>query len=646
MNELIFGKDMLKRVLTIPPGRLTKQEQDILAELRYDKCKRPVIMVSESRPARVSGSRTTISAIKRYIEDNKLKIDFRYCSGKGFQQYEPFVDVQLPGKARVSFGPVTPDIVPLILDGMVNNNLPAEYVLWQYQNNLHEPWDNVPYFHDIPYFAGQTRRLTRNFGLTDPNSIDQYIAHDGYRSLIKAITNYTSAEITDVVEQSGLRGRGGAGFPAADKWLVARTTPSDQKYLICNADESDPGSFADKALLERDPHKVIEGVAISAYAIGAGKAYIYINSSDNYSYDLINNAIQQAISYGLLGENIFDSGYNLRMEVYRGAGAYICGEETALIRNVEGGRAVPRQKPPYPAEKGLFGRPTVVNNVETLFNVPDIVSFGPMWFRAEGTDGCPGTKILSLTGKLTRQGLVEVPFGITLDGIINGIGGGIRENGTLKALLIGGPTGKFLNESSLKMKLDYDDFRKDGIFMGSGGMIALDESNCMIDAARYFIHFLSKESCGKCIPCREGSRRMLEILDAITHRPDQGTTHEPLERFKGVMTLESLGEVIRDTSLCGLGKHASDTVLSTIRLFREEYEEHIFERKCRAGVCTDLQSYSIDMEACTGCTACAKKCPVNAIFGTPRQPYVIVEQKCIGCGTCLKTCKFSAVKTS
>jgi NADH:ubiquinone oxidoreductase subunit F (NADH-binding)/Pyruvate/2-oxoacid:ferredoxin oxidoreductase delta subunit len=645
MTTVRIPKEFLKRILTTTTAKLPKQEQELISELKFDKCNRPVIFVSESRPARVSGSDYTYSAIESYIRENNLNVDLGICSGKGYQQFEPFVDVQLPGKARVTFGAVSPDMVPMILDAMVNNTIPEEYVLWQYEHPMHEPWDRVEFFGKIPYFAGQQRRLTRNFGLSDPNSIDQYIARDGYKAFVKAISNYTAADITEIIEQSGLRGRGGAGFPTAVKWQVARTTLSDQKYLICNADESDPGSFTDKALLEREPHKVIEGVAIAAYAIGAAKAYIYVNASDTYSSGTISRALAQANDYGILGENIFDSGYNLHIEVIRSAGAYICGEETALINNIEGRRAIPRNKPPYPAEKGLFGKPTVVNNVETLFNVPDIIHHGPMWYRTVGTDSSPGTKILSLTGKLNHQGLVEVPFGLTLEDIVFSIGGGIRDGKKFKALHIGGPAGRCIDHTGLNLQLDYKVFKDAGVFLGSGGMVVMDEENCMVDVARYFIHFISKESCGKCIPCREGSQRMLEVLDAISHRPDQGFTHEPLERFKGVMTLESLAEVIRDTSLCGMGKTASDTVLSTIRLFRDEYEEHIFERKCRAGVCTDLQSFYIDMDACTGCTACAKKCPVNAIIGTPRQPFFIIEQKCIGCGICLETCKFSAVKT-
>ncbi len=645
MGNAAFDREFMRRILMQPGSKLSAGEQQVLAEWRFDRCQVPVIMVSESRPARVSGSAATAEAIRQYIADNKLHVQFGLCSGKGYQQNEPYVDVQLPGKARVSFGPVSPDMVPMILDGMVNNNLPAEYVLWQYQNSLHEPWDNVPAFSDIPYFSGQERRLTRNFGLSDPESIEQYIARDGYKAFIKAISNYTSSDITDLIEQSGLRGRGGAGFPTAAKWQVARNTQSDQKYLICNADESDPGAFTDKALLEREPHKAIEGIAIAAYAIGVSRAYVYVNASDSYSTGMISRAIQKVYDVGLLGENIMDSGFNLRIEVVRSAGAYICGEETALINNIEGKRAIPKNKPPYPAEKGLFGKPTVVNNIETLFNVPDIIHHGPMWYKSVGTEKSPGTKVLSLTGKLNCQGLIEVPFGITLDNLVNKIGGGIRNNKKFKALQIGGPAGRCLDASSLQLKLDYQTFQDAGIYLGSGGMTVMDEENCMVNVARYFIHFISKESCGKCIPCREGSRRMVEILDAITHRPDQDSSHEPLERFKGVMTLESLAEVMHDTSLCGLGKNASDNVLSTLRLFREEYEEHVFERKCRAGVCTDLQTYFIDMDACTGCTACAKKCPVNAIIGTPRQPHFIIEQVCTGCGICLETCKFSAVKT-
>ncbi len=645
MPERIMNREMARRILAVAPAKWTREEQNAVNLLKRDKCLVPVILVSESRPARVSGSDNTLVAITRYIEENNLKVNTGRCSGKGFQQNEPFVDVQLPGKARVTFGPVKPEIVPLILDGVIHNNIPLEYALWQYRHPQHEPWDQVPFFENIPYFSGQQRRLTRNFGLSDPGSIEEYIARDGYKAFIKAISNYTATDITELVEQSGLRGRGGAGYPTAAKWLVARNTYADQKYLICNADESDPGAFTDKALLEREPHKVIEGVAIAAYAIGASKAFIYVNATDSYSSDTIRKALVQATEYGLIGENIFDSGFHLKIEVVRSAGAYICGEETALINSLQGKRAIPRQKPPYPAEKGLFGKPTVVNNIETLFNLPDILLFGPQWYRNTGTPDSPGTKILSLTGKLKHQGLIEVPFGITLDEVIHFIGGGVRNNKNFKALQIGGPAGRCVDASSLNLRLEYKAFRDAGIFLGSGGMVVLDEDNCMVDVARYFLRFISRESCGKCIPCREGSRRMLDILNSISHRPEEGASHEPLERFKGVMTLESLAEVIKDTSLCGLGKTASDTVLSTLRLFREEYEEHIFERKCRAGVCTDLQTYYIDREACTGCTACAKKCPVNAIIGTPRQPFYIIEQTCTGCGICLETCKFSAVKT-
>lgn len=641
----IITKDLLKRALTVPEAKLTKSEQDALMQIRFDKCIKPVIFVSDSRPARVSGSLETYKAIKNYIDDYNLDVDLRSCSSKGYQAYEPFVDVQLPGKTRLTFGNITSERVPMVLDGMINNNIPEKHVLWQYKNSSHEPWDNVPYFDDIPYFTKQERRLTRNFGLTDPSSIEQYIANSGYKAFIKAISNYTASEICDLIEQSGLRGRGGAGFSTSEKWHIAKNTQSDQKYIICNADESDPGSFTDKALLEREPHKVIEGVSIAAYAIGATKAFIYISASDDQSFTKIKSAIVNAENNGLIGENIFDSGFNLKISVIRSAGAYICGEETALINNIEGKRAIPRNKPPYPAEKGLFGKPTVVNNIETLFNVPDIVNYGPLWYRSVGTSNSPGTKIMSLTGKLKNQGLIEVPFGITLQSLIDDIGGGIRDGKKFKALQVGGPSGRCIDSGGLNLTLDFEIFAKEGLFMGSGGFVAMDEDNCMIDAARYFVNFLSKESCGKCIPCREGTRRMLEILDAVSHRPDQGAMHEPLERFKGVMTLESLAEVIKDTSLCGLGKTASDTVLSTLRLFRDEYEEHIFERKCKAGVCTDLQIYYIDTEACTGCVACAKKCPVDAIIGTPRQPFFIIEHKCIGCGVCLETCKFSAVKT-
>lgn len=623
-----------------------EHQADVLARLeaiRHERIEKPILYIGAGTCGRAAGAAKLIPQIEAYLKDHGLEAEIIEVGCIGFCAIEPLLDVQLPGKARVSFSQVAPHRLETILNGVFSNNIQKEYVLGQFRHPHLELYDGVPFIEDHPFFARQQRVVLADCGIINPASIEEYIARGGYQAYAKVIRMYTSTKVCEIVSQSGLRGRGGGGYPTGQKWKIAHDTPSDQKYLICNADESDPGAFMDRAVMEGDPHRIIEGMAIAAYAIGVRKAYIYIREEYTLAIERLEKALQQAKTYGLLGEHILKSGVNLEIIVRKGAGAFVCGEETALIRSIEGQRAMPSPKPPYPAIKGLFGKPTVVNNLETLANIPSIFKQGPNWFQSIGTETSKGTKVFALTGKIENAGLIEVPMGTSLREIVFETGGGSSNNRAFKAIQIGGPSGSCLSADDLDLHIDYNELNSKGHIMGSGGLVVMDENTCMVDMARFFIEFLHKESCGKCIPCREGTGRMLDILNSITMRPTNESSHETLKRFKGVMQLESLAEVIRDTSLCGLGQTAPNPVLSTLQLFREEYEEHIFDRKCRAGVCKELRTFYIEVDKCTGCTACAKKCPSNAIIGTPRQPHFIVQDKCIGCGICFDTCKFVAV---
>ena len=501
----------------------------------------------------------------------------------------------------------------------------------------------MPELKDHPFFAPQTRWVMANCGIIDPGSIDEYLSHGGYMAASKALGGMTREEVCNAVEQSGLRGRGGGGFPTGRKWKFALNTPADKKYLVCNADEGDPGAFMDRAVIEGDPHRLIEGMILASYGIGASKAYVYIRAEYPLAIKRLVAAIAQAKELGLLGQNILDSGFSLDIVIKEGAGAFVCGEETALLGSIEGRRGMPRPRPPFPAVEGLFNKPTIINNVETLSNVPSIVLNGAEWFNSVGTEGSKGTKVFALSGKISRTGLVEVSMGTSLRDIIESIGGGVPGGRKFKAVQIGGPSGGCIPTQHLDVRIDYESLKELGAMMGSGGLVVMDEDNCMIDVARFFMDFIQRESCGKCIPCREGTRRMKEILDRIAkgRRGEKGV--DALERFQGVMYLERLSEVIKDTSLCGLGQTAPNPVLSTLRWFRHEYEEHVYERRCSAHSCGELLTYSIDPEKCTGCTLCAKRCPADAIVGAPKSLHHIIEEKCIGCGSCVDACRSEAI---
>lgn len=486
----------------------------------------------------------------------------------------------------------------------------------------------------VDFFRKQKRIALRNCGLIDPESIDDYLAADGYKALEKAVTSMTPQQVIETIKKSGLRGRGGGGFPTGLKWELTAKPEADEKFVICNADEGDPGAFMDRSVLEGDPHSVLEAMALCGYAIGANTGFIYVRAEYPIAVERLFTAIVKAREYGLLGKNLFGSGFDFDVEVRLGAGAFVCGEETALMNSIEGKRGMPRPKPPFPATNGLWGKPTVINNVETLANIPPIILNGAEWFSAIGTEKSKGTKVFALGGNVVNTGLVEVPMGTTLREVIYEIGGGIPNGKSLKAVQTGGPSGGCLTADHLDQPIDFDTLTSLGSMMGSGGMIVMDEHNCMVDVARFYLDFTRDESCGKCTPCRVGTKRLLEILEKIT---DGKGTLEDLE------DLERLSEQIKNTSLCALGQTAPNPVLSTLKYFREEYEAHVVDKKCPAGICRSMLTFSIIEELCKGCGLCARRCPAEAISGQVRQPYTIDQNTCIKCGLCLESCKFNAI---
>ena len=494
--------------------------------------------------------------------------------------------------------------------------------------------DDVKSLQETDFYKKQHRVALRNCGVIDPENIEEYIAFDGYMALAKCLKEYTPAEVIQIVKDSGLRGRGGGGFPTGLKWSFTAANEADQKYVVCNADAGDPGAFMARSVLEGDPHCIIEAMAICGYATGASEGYVYVRAEYPIAVKRLKIAIDQAREYGLLGKNIFDSGFDFDVHVRLGAGAFVCGEETALMTSIEGNRGEPRPRPPYPAVKGLFGKPTTENNVETFANVPQIILKGADWFASMGTEKSKGTKVFALGGKIKNTGLVEIPMGTTLREIIEEIGGGIPNGKKFKAAQTGGPSGGCIPAALMDTPIDYDNLTAIGCMMGSGGLIVMDEDNCMVDIAKFFLNFTVDESCGKCTPCRVGTKRLLEMLDKITAGK---ATMEDLDR------LEDLCNYIKANSLCGLGQTAPNPVLATLKFFREEYIAHVRDKKCPAGVCKALMTYAIDADKCRGCTACARKCPAGAISGKVKEVHTIDTEKCIKCGVCMETCKFGAV---
>jgi len=564
------------------------------------------------------------SKINEYQLDKEVQVISTGCFG--LCEEGPIVVVYPEG---AFYNKMTVDKVEKIVEEHIyKGRIVKEYL---YEESIDE--DIIKSLSEVSFYNKQKRVSLKNCGIINPEDIREYIAQDGYMALGKALTEMTPEDVIKVVKDSGIRGRGGGGFPTGVKWGFAAPNKSDQKYIICNADEGDPGAFMDRSILEGDPHSILEAMAIAGYAIGATKGYVYVRAEYPIAVKRLEIAIEQAKKEGLLGKNIFESGFDFDLEIRLGAGAFVCGEETALIASIEGKRGMSRNKPPFPANKGLWGKPTIINNVETLSNIPQIINNGADWFRSFGTDKSPGTKVFALGGKINNTGLVEIPMGTSLEEVIYDIGGGCPDGKQFKAVQTGGPSGGCITREHLKTPIDFDSLVELGSMMGSGGMIVMDEDNCMVDVARFFLDFTVDESCGKCTPCREGTKRMLEILNRIV---------EGKGSLEDLDTLEELSETIKDTSLCGLGQTAPNPVISTLKYFRDEYEAHVTAKTCPAGVCQALLSYVIT-ENCRGCTKCVKVCPVDAISGKVKEVHEIDQDKCIKCGACIEACPFDAI---
>ncbi len=537
----------------------------------------------------------------------------------GLCSKDALVEVIING-SKATYQYVKPDMIPRIVDEHIIGGKPVSD--WLVQEDYHD------------FYKKQVKVVLSDCGKVDPESMDSYLALGGYKATEKVLTSMGPENAIEEIKKSGLRGRGGAGFPTGVKWETCRKVSSDQKYIICNADEGDPGAFMDRAVLEGNPHTVIEGMVIGAFAIGASKGYVYVRAEYPLAVERLTHALKEARAKGFLGKNIFNTGFSFDIIIKLGAGAFVCGEETALIASIEGQRGMPRPKPPFPVFSGLWGKPTVINNVETLANIPYIINRGAEWYSSYGTEKSKGTKVFALTGKIKNTGLIEVPMGITLKEIIYDIGGGIEGGKALKAVQTGGPSGGCIPASMLDINVDYESLAKVGSIVGSGGMIVLDEDNCMVNIAKYFLSFTQAESCGKCVPCRIGTKRLLEVLDRITK--GKGAEGD-------LELLENLCTNIKAASLCGLGQTAPNPVLSTIKYFKEEYEAHIRDKKCPAKVCRDLLVYSILEEVCTGCGACRRACPSGAITGEKKKPHKLNKDLCIKCGACFEVCKFKSV---
>jgi len=598
---------------------------------------KPRILIGMGTCGIAAGAEDILKTLREELDKNGLQADIIQVGCIGFCYAEPLVEIAKPGKPAIFYGNLTPALIKeIVRDYLVGNNPRPELALGTRGEGT---IDGIPNLFDLPVLKPQKRIVLRNCGNIDPADINHYIANDGYDGLRESL-RMKQQEIIDEIKKSGLRGRGGAGFSTGLKWQFCHDAPGTQKYIICNADEGDPGAFMNRALLEGDPHAVLEGMLIGAYAIGASEGYIYIRAEYPLAIQRLKVALEQMEKCGLLGENILGSGLNFHIKIKEGAGAFVCGEETAMMASIEGSRGMPRPRPPFPANSGLWGKPTNINNVETWAHVTAIMQKGTGWWAAYGTEKSKGTKTFSLVGKVVRTGLIEVPMGITLREIIYGIGGGIVGGKKFKAVQTGGPSGGCLPASFLDSPVDYESLAAAGSIVGSGGMVVMDEDNCMVDVARYFLTFTQLESCGKCIQCRWGTKQMLDILrDIVSGKGREGD----------IELLMEVGEAVKNGSLCALGGTAPNPILTTIRYFRDEYESHINEKRCPALACKALVSYYIAPEKCAGCGICDRACPASAIKGGKRMVHVIDQSKCIKCGSCLDVCpaKFRAVaKTS
>ena len=616
-------------------NELIKRREEYLTHLETQKKK---VYVCGGTGCVAGGSMEIYEELKRLIEEKGLRCDITLeadaCGDSiglkksgchGFCEMGPVLRIE---PAKLFYLKVKPEDCEEIVEKSIVNDEIVDSLIYTRDGIKY------PVQEEIPFYKHQTRIVLEDCGQIDAEAIREYIAYGGYSALEKCLFDIDRDEIVKTIYDSNLRGRGGGGFPAGRKWTQVKAQKSPIKYVVCNGDEGDPGAFMDRSIMEGDPHKMIEGMMIGAYLVGASEGYIYVRAEYPLAVQRLKIAIAQAEECGLLGDNILGTDFSFRLHINRGAGAFVCGEGSALTASIEGNRGMPRVKPPRTTEKGLFEKPTVLNNVETYANVPMIIVNGADWFRTIGTEGSPGTKAFALTGSVNNTGLIEVPMGTTLREIVYDIGGGVKDGVPFKAVQIGGPSGGCLVEKHLDLPLEFDSVKKLNAIMGSGGLVVMDENSCMVDVARFFMSFTQRESCGKCTPCRIGTKRMLEILEKITE--GKGTL-EDLDK------LEETANTVKTMSLCGLGKSAPLPVISTLELFRDEYEEHIVDGKCKAHICSALKSYKIDPDKCKGCTKCARNCPVDAITGEKKQPHEIDTTKCIKCGTCLEGCKFDAV---
>jgi len=619
--------------LTIDDLKRIKQEKSQIFALRQGKV--PVehtrhVLLCSGTGCHATGSLSVKDTLQQEIDNQGLSenVIIIETGCNGFCALGPIMVVQPDG---IFYQQIKADDAKDIVESHFKANKPIERLM--YKDPLAKK-KVIPKLSDIPFFSNQMTRVLRNKGLINPESIDEYIARDGYIAAIKALKDMTSEEVIEVVLASGVRGRGGAGFPTGLKWRFAFQSKGDVKYVLCNADEGDPGAFMDRSILEADPHAVIEGMIIAAKAINSHEGFIYCRTEYPLAIRRLQLAIDNAKEYGLLGNNIMDTGFNLNLEICQGAGAFVCGEETALMASVEGKRGMPRPRPPFPAHQGLWKKPSILNNVETLASIPQIILNGSDWYSSVGTEKSKGTKVFALSGDVNNIGLVEVPMGASLKKIIFDIGGGIPNNRRFKAVQLGGPSGGCVPEAYLDTPVDFEEIAKVGAIMGSGGVIIMDDQTCMVDMARFFMDFIQDESCGKCTPCREGTRRLLEILNKICEGKG-----EP----EDIDTLEELSYVIKDSALCGLGQTAPNPVLSTLRYFRHEYEAHVNDKQCPAKRCPALLKFEVDPEKCKKCGACFKACPVDAITWKKKEVAIIDKDKCVKCLTCYSKCKFDAI---
>ncbi len=597
----------------------------------FDTPRRTRVLLGAGTCGRAAGASDLASLISSAVDLKRFQADLYHVGCLGLCYAEPLVEVTHRGGPSILYGGISPEKADSFIDDCILRDKLRPDLAVAVMGD--EALESILPFHKVPMLEGQVRITLRNCGRIDPTDIDHYIARGGYSALAKAL-QMTRADVINEVKSSGLRGRGGAGFPTGLKWEFCSKAPSSEKYLICNADEGDPGAFMDRSVLESDPHSVLEGMCIAAYAVGASRGFIYVRAEYPLAIERLRIGIRKMHEYGLLGDDVLGSGFCFDITIQEGAGAFVCGEETALMASLEGRRGMPRTRPPFPAERGLFGKPTNINNVETLATVPEIIARGSQWYSQFGTEKSKGTKTFALAGKILRTGLIEVPLGTTLHKIVFGIGGGIPNAKRFKAVQTGGPSGGCLPAQYLDSPVDYETLAQAGSIMGSGGMIVMDEDTCIVDIARYFTEFTKEESCGQCAPCRLGTTQMLQILTDIS--AGRG-------RPGDIDLLQEVAESVKLASLCGLGQTAPNPVLTSIRYFRDEIDAHITRRRCPAHVCSQLLIYRIDPEKCTGCTACARVCPTGAAHGEPKQPHVIDKEKCIACGACAEKCRFDAI---